>query len=75
MMLKSLLHFLRITLSLNLSGFLFEDNRSQNRWIGENGEISFELPRWYSQIGLVEQFLFLIYVTIILTLDAVLLLM
>ena len=54
MILQFLLHFLKITLCLNLSGFLFEDNRSAKRWIEENGEISYTLPRWYSQIGYVQ---------------------
>ena len=51
---KSILYFLMIKLSMNLSGFLFEDNRSSNRYIEENGEISYTLTRWYSQIGYVQ---------------------
>ena len=45
---------LRISVCLSLSGFLFEDNKTSKRWVKDNGEITYSLPRWYETIGYVE---------------------
>ena len=37
--------------SSGLSGFLFEDNKSPERYISDNGEITYTLPSWPHQIG------------------------
>ena len=42
---------LRISLCLCLSGFVFEDNKTSKRWVNDNGEITYRLPRWYEYIG------------------------
>ena len=50
-----LLYFygLQISVCLNLSGFLFEDNKSSKRWVDDNGEITYRLSQWYANIGYV----------------------
>ena len=45
---------LRISVCLGLSGFLFEDNKTSKRWVKDNGEITYRLPRWYKNIGYVQ---------------------
>ena len=34
-----------------LSGFIFEDNKSSKRYESENGELLFELPNWPHKIS------------------------
>ena len=35
----------------SVPGFIFQDNQSRERYIAENGELTFELPSWSSKIG------------------------
>ena len=40
-----------VSICASLSGFLFEDNKSSDRWTPENGEITYRLPNWSTNIG------------------------
>ena len=35
----------------SVPGYIFQDNQSTERYIAENGELTFELPSWSSKIG------------------------
>ena len=35
----------------SVPGFIFQDNQSTERYIAENGELTFQLPSWSSKIG------------------------
>lgn len=47
------LHLLHTSDAKDIPGFIFEDNRSQERYIPDkNGEMSIELSSWPSQLGI-----------------------
>ena len=52
MIITSILFFLfGIVCHGELSGFIFNDNKSSRRYIHENGELSYEISNWPNKLG------------------------